>query len=77
MKNAVLAYSKNSLLLFIQIAFVRTDSYIPGGLQDDVVNKLALEISKDPLRQIVILTLGAGNQSLICQISLLYLVKCF
>lgn len=33
--------------------------YIPA--LDDVVNKLALEISKDPLRQIVILTLGAGD----------------
>lgn len=35
-----------------------------GGLKEDVVDKLALEISKDPLREIVILTLGAGNQSL-------------
>ncbi|KAK5782639.1 uncharacterized protein LOC108454576 [Gossypium arboreum] len=33
--------------------------YIPS--LDDVVDKLALEICKDPLREIVILTLGAGD----------------
>ncbi|XVF09935.1 hypothetical protein REPUB_Repub07fG0140100 [Reevesia pubescens] len=33
--------------------------YIPA--LEDIVDKLALEISKDPLRQIVILTLGAGD----------------
>ncbi|XP_021289691.1 uncharacterized protein LOC110420546 isoform X2 [Herrania umbratica] len=33
--------------------------YIPA--LEDVVDKLALEISKDPLREIVILTLGAGD----------------
>ncbi|OMP03966.1 hypothetical protein COLO4_10058 [Corchorus olitorius] len=33
--------------------------YIPA--LEDVVDKLALEISKDPLRQILILTLGAGD----------------
>ncbi|OMO68391.1 hypothetical protein CCACVL1_19984 [Corchorus capsularis] len=33
--------------------------YIPA--LEDVIDKLALEISKDPLRQILILTLGAGD----------------
>ncbi|KAA3475971.1 UDP-N-acetylmuramate--L-alanine ligase-like [Gossypium australe] len=37
-----------------------TSEYIPS-LVDDVVDKLALEICKDPLREIVILTLGAGE----------------
>ncbi|MBA0616717.1 hypothetical protein Godav_026214 [Gossypium davidsonii] len=36
-----------------------TSEYIPS--LDDVVDKLALEICKDPLREIVILTLGAGE----------------
>ncbi|KAK8267642.1 hypothetical protein V6Z12_D11G012300 [Gossypium hirsutum] len=36
-----------------------TSEYIPS--LDDVVDKLALEICKDPLREIVILTLGAGD----------------
>ncbi|GMJ14952.1 hypothetical protein HRI_005164400 [Hibiscus trionum] len=36
-----------------------TSEYIPA--LDDVVDKLALEICKDPFREIVILTLGAGD----------------
>ncbi|PPD97080.1 hypothetical protein GOBAR_DD05868 [Gossypium barbadense] len=41
--------------------FISSDSQVPHRFQDDVVDKLALEICKDPLREIVILTLGAGD----------------
>lgn len=33
------------------------------NFQDDVVEKLVLEISEDPHREILVLTLGAGNCS--------------